>query len=144
MVLSTIAREYRLESSSITHVVEGIVEASLLGSIVNLVRCLFNPRSDNFIISRPNPLHHLRIAEIDLRGVQAEGVPAMSLGGLHPVGADRLPVQLNSGDVGGRDLRVQLGELVEEGLVDDTDSTEELLVACALNGSGDEYVTKPG
>jgi hypothetical protein len=32
--------------------------------------------------------------------------------------ADRLPVQLDSGNVGGRNLRVQLGELVEEGLVD--------------------------
>lgn len=142
MVLSTIAREDRLESSSIANVVKGIVETGLLGSIVNLVRCLFHPGSNNFIVSRPNPLNHLRVAEIDLRGVQAEGVPATSLGGLHPVGADRLPVQLNSGDIGGRDLRVQLGELVEKGLVDDTDSTEELLVACALNGSGDEYVTK--
>lgn len=144
MVLGTIAREDRLESSSITNVVKCIMEAGLLGSIVNLVRCLFNPGSDNFIISRPNPLNHLRVAEVDMRGVQAEGIPATSLGGLHPVGADRLPVQLNSGDVGGRNLRVQLGELVEEGLVDDTDSTEEFLVACALNGSGDEYITKSG
>jgi hypothetical protein len=144
MVLGTIAREDRLESSSITNIVEGIVEAGLQGSIVNLVRCLFHPGSDNLIISRANPLNHLRVAEIDLRGVQADGVPATSLRGLHPVGADRLPVQLDSGDVGGRDLRVQLGELVEEGLVDDADSAEELLVACTLNGSGDEYVTKSG
>lgn len=144
MILSTIAREDRLESSSITNVVESLVETGLLGSIVNLVRRLFDPGSDNIIISRANPLNHLRVTEINLRGVQAESVSAMSLGGLHPVRTDRLPVQLDSGDVGGRDLRVQLRELVEEGLIDDADAAEELLVACALNGSGDEYVTKSG
>jgi hypothetical protein len=142
VVLRAIAREDRLEASSITHVVEGVVQTGLLRSIVDLVSGLFDPRSDNVIVSRANPLDYFCVAEIDLRGVQAEGVSATSLRCLQPVGTDRLPVQLDNGNVGGRDLRVQLGELVEEGLVDNADAVEKLLVACALDGSGDEYVTK--
>ena len=142
VVLRAIAREDRLEASSITHVVECVVQTGLLRSSIDLVSGLFDPRSDNVIVSRANPLNHFCVAEIDLRGVQAEGISATSLRCLQPVGTDRLPVQLDSGNVGGRNLRVQLGELVEEGLVDNADAVEKLLVACALNGSGDEYVTK--
>lgn len=106
VVLRAIAREDRLEASSITNVVEGVVQTGLLRSIVDLIGGLFDPRSDNVIVSRANPLNHFCVAEIDLRGVQAEGVSATNLRCLHPVGTDRLPVQLDSGNIGGRDLRV--------------------------------------
>ena len=141
MVLLAITREDRLEASSITHVVESVVKTSLLGGVVDLVGSFLEPVGDDVIISRANPLNNLGVAEVDLRGVQTQGVSAARFGGLHPVGADGLPVELDGGDVGGGDLLVQLGELVEESLVDDGDSLEQFLVGCSLDGTGDEDVT---
>lgn len=143
VVLLAIAGEDRLETSSVTHVVESVVETSLLGSVVDLVGGVLDPLGDDLVVSRSNPLDDLGVAKVDLRRVQAEGVSATGFGGLHPVSTDGLPVELDGGDVGGRDLLVQLRELVEEGLVDDGDSLEQFLVGCSLDGTGDEDVAIP-
>lgn len=140
VVTLAVSSEHGLETSRVTHVVERIVQASLLGGIVDSVGGLLNPRGDNIIIGRSNPLDNLSVAEVHLGGVQAQGVTATGLRGLDPVVADGLPVQLNGGDVGSGNLSVQLGELVEEGRVDDADTLVELRVGRSLNGSGNENI----
>lgn len=47
---------------------------------------------------------------------------------------------MDGGDVGGGNLGVELGELVEEGCVDDADALVELGVGCSLDGSGNEDI----
>lgn len=140
MVCSTVAWEDRLESSGIAHIVESIIQTSLLGGIVNGIGSILDPLSDDTVISRADPFHNLCVAKVDLSRVQAQSVTAASIGGLDPFSADGLPVQLDGGDVGGGDLAVQLGELIEEGGVDDADTLVELLVGCSLDGSGNENI----
>lgn len=141
MVCGTVAREDGLEPSCITHVVERIIETRLLSSIVNGIGSILDPLSDDTVISRADPFHNLCVAKVDLSRVQAQSITATSVGCLDPFRADGLPVQLDGGDVGGGDLAVQLGELVEEGSVDDADTLVELLVGCSLDGSGNENIT---
>lgn len=140
VVTRTVSGEHGLESSRVTHVVECIVQASLLSGIVDSIGGLLNPRCDNIIVGRSNPLDDLSVAEVNLGRIQTEGVTATSLRGRHPVVANWLPVQLNGGNVGRRDLSVQLGELAEEGSVDDADTLEELRVGGSLDGSGNEDI----
>lgn len=140
VVLRAIAGEDRLESSRVTHVVEGIIETGFLGGIVDRICGLFHPRSNNIVIGRANPLKDLGVAEIDLGGIQTQSISTTSLGCLHPVSTNGLPIQLNSRDVGSRDLLVQLGKLVEEGGVDDADTLVKLLIGSACDGSGNKNV----
>lgn len=141
LVRRTVTREDRLEPSGITHVVERIIQASLLGGIVDSIGSVLQPLSDDTIISRSNPFHDLGVAEVDLGRVQSQSVTAAGVGGLDPLSANGLPVQLDGGDVGGGDLGVQLRELVEEGSVDDADSLVELVIGCSLDCSGNEDIT---
>lgn len=141
VVRLTVTREDGLEAGGIAHVVELVVKASLLCGIVDRIGCLFDPLSHDVVVCRSNPFDDLGVAEVDLGGVQSQGVTTSSLGGLHPVGTDGLPVQLDGGDVGGGDLLVQLGKLAEEGGVDDADTLVEFLVGGSLDSSSDEDIT---
>lgn len=141
VVLRAISGEDRLEPGRVTHIVESIVEASLLGGIVDCVRGLLHPFSNNLVICRSNPLDNLGIAKIDLGRIQSKCIASTSLRCLHPIGTNWLPVELNGGDIGLRNLLVQFRKLVEEGGVDDADSLVKLLVSCALDSSGNEDIT---
>lgn len=72
--------------------------ARLLGSIVDRMRSLFHPR-DDIVICRSNPLHNLCIVKVYLGGIEAQRIAPTRFGCFHPVGADWLPVQLDSGDI---------------------------------------------
>lgn len=66
MVLLTISREDRLESSRVTHIVEGVIETSLLGGIVDRIGGFLHPLSNDIVICRSNPLDNLSVAEVGL------------------------------------------------------------------------------
>lgn len=114
---------------------------SLLGSLVNLVGGVFHPLSHGVIILRTSPLDNLGVAEVHLGRVQAQRVTTALGGGLHPEVTDGLPVELDGGEVGGRDLGVELGQFLEEGVVDDADAVEEFVVVGSGYGAGDEDIT---
>lgn len=101
---------------------------------------MLNPLHNSIIILAPRPLNNLRIAQVHLLRVQAEGVAATLSRGFHPQGTNGLPVQLDGGEVCGGDLGVELGEFGEEGAVDDADALEEFGAVGTCYGPGDKDV----
>ena len=122
------------------HVVKRVIQALAVRSIVNLLGGLLHPLVDDVIVLGARPLDHLGIAQIHLGRVQAESVPATLGRRLHPQVADGLPVQLDGGEVDRRHLGVELGQLVEEGAVDQADAVEKLVVVGAGDCAGDEDI----
>ena len=140
-ILRAISPENILPARRIAHIIERVIQTRLLGGIVNHLRGLLQPLIHNLVIRRANPLHYLRVAEVDLSRVQTEGVSAAGLRGSEPAVSNRLPVEFDERDVGAGDLGGEFRELVEEGGVDEGDSFLERSVGGCFDGAGDENVT---
>lgn len=124
-----------------SHVIEGVVQTSLLRGSINLIGSLLNPLHNIIIILAPRPLDNLRIAQVHLLRVQAKSVAAALGRGFYPQRANGLPVQLDDGEVCGGDLGVELGEFGEEGAVDYADALKEFGAVGTGYGSGNKHIT---
>ena len=117
-----------------------MVKTSLKGSRVNSSSDLLNPRIHDKIVLGVGPLDNLSVCKIRLRRVEAKRVSTTRVRGLGPHGLDGLPDELDLCDVLGWDLGHELGEVREEGRVDDGDAFEEFVVGGADGGACDEDV----
>lgn len=120
-----------------------IVQARSLRRLVDRIGRAYHPRLNRLIMLRVKPFDDLCIREVyALLGIETQSVAADAVccRGGHPEGSDGLPIQLDNRDSCWRDDRIEGWQGVEEGIVDNSDSLEKLVVGLADHGTSHEHV----
>jgi hypothetical protein len=128
-----------LGSCRISYIVKRIKQPRLLRRSIDLPGRGKDPICYYVVVGVADPFDDFRRAEIHSFGwIQAERVIAFGGRGGHQTRADRLPVDFDDGDIGGRKFSVQVWYGTEERVINDLNALQKLGVVLTCDGSGRE------